>query len=146
MRNHMVQHKTTRRQFLKHSTTLAAAWCVAGHETTSQARSPIQKLNIGVIGCGGRGFADLQGCATENIVALCDVDEARAAQALAAYPKAKRYLDYRQMLEKQRDLDGVIVAVRVGKRIEWDAEYMKARRAPEVEAFVKRECRRGWTL
>ena len=106
----MLQHKTTRRRFLKHSTALAAAWCVAGHETTSQARSPNQKLNIGVIGCGGRGFADLQGCATENIVALCDVDEARAAQALAAYPKAKRYHDYRQMLEKQRDLDAVVVA------------------------------------
>lgn len=106
----MLQYKTTRRRFLKHSTALAAAWCVAEHETTSQAKSPNEKLNIGVIGCGGRGFANLQGCATENIVALCDVDEARAAQALAAYPKAKRYHDYRQMLEKQRDLDAVVVA------------------------------------
>lgn len=67
------------------------------------------RLNIGAIGVGGRGAGDLDGVATENIVALCDVDEDRLAAAAAKHPGAKRYTDYRQLLEQQ-DLDAVVVA------------------------------------
>jgi predicted dehydrogenase len=54
---------------------------------------------------------------TDNIVALCDCDESDAARAARArqgtleiYPKAARYKDFRVMLEKQKDIDAVIVA------------------------------------
>src|SRR5262249_11013832 len=47
---------------------------------------------------------------TENIVALCDVDDRRAAGAYKAHPKAARYADFRVMLEKQRDIDAVVVS------------------------------------
>ncbi len=47
------------------------------------------KLNVAAIGCGGQGGADLNDAArTENIVALCDVDESRAAQNLSRFEKA----------------------------------------------------------
>src|SRR5262245_30295796 len=58
------------------------------------------KLNVAAIGCGGQGAVDLNDAAkTENIVALCDVDEARAAFHFANFPKQPKYKDYRAMLD-----------------------------------------------
>jgi len=68
-----------------------------------------EKINIGVIGVGGRGASDLAAVATENIVALCDVDEQRLGKAAEKHPGAKSYHDYRRLLE-QKDLDAVVVA------------------------------------
>jgi predicted dehydrogenase len=60
------------------------------------------KLNIAAIGCGGQGGVILNDAArTENIVALCEVDEARAAQNLKRYEKAPKYKDFRVMLDKE---------------------------------------------
>ncbi len=71
-----------------------------------------EKLNIAAIGVGTRGPQILLGVApTENIVALCDVDEVRAARGFEAYPKANKYKDYRQMLEKEgKNIDAVMIA------------------------------------
>jgi predicted dehydrogenase len=71
---------------------------------------PSEKLNIAGIGVGGRGADNLDAVGSENIVALCDVDEARASATFKRYPKAKKYSDFRIMLEKQKDIDAVIVA------------------------------------
>ena len=68
------------------------------------------KLNIAAIGVGGMGAANLKACEAENIVALCDVDRAYAAKTFALYPKATVYTDYRAMLEKQKDIEAVIIA------------------------------------
>lgn len=68
-----------------------------------------ERLNIGVIGVGGRGAGDLAGVAGENIVALCDVDEGRLNGAAAQHAAAKKYLDYRELLE-QKELDAVVIA------------------------------------
>jgi predicted dehydrogenase len=72
--------------------------------------SPNDKLNLGAIGVGGMGGSNLSRCETENIVALCDVDTKFAAKTFAKYPKARQYRNYREMFDKQRDLDAVIVA------------------------------------
>lgn len=72
-------------------------------------KSPGEKLNIAGIGVGGKGRADMEGCSGENIVALCDVDWDRAAESFNKYPNAKRYKDFRVMLEKQKDIDAVVV-------------------------------------
>ena len=72
--------------------------------------SPNNKLNIAGIGIGGMGFSDLRSVATENIVALCDVDHNYAAQAFKKWPQAARYKDYRVMLGKQKDIDAVLIA------------------------------------
>lgn len=72
--------------------------------------SPNEKLNIGVIGSGGRGVDDIDGVKTENIVALCDVDDQRAAAMQKRFPQARTYQDFRVMLDKQKDIDAVVVA------------------------------------
>ena len=66
---------------------------------------------VAVIGCGGRGAVDLQGVSGEDIVALCDVDDNRAAKSFEANPKAKRFKDFRQMFDKMsNEIDAVVVA------------------------------------
>ena len=72
--------------------------------------APSDKLNIACIGAGGIGLRDLGLITDQNIVALCDVDWDYAAKAFKAYPDAKVYKDYRIMLEKQKDIDAVLVA------------------------------------
>lgn len=68
------------------------------------------KLNIGAIGVGGRGASVISGCASENIVALCDADLARAGGTIKKYPDAKVYRDYREMLEKEeKNIDAVLI-------------------------------------
>ena len=70
------------------------------------------KLNIAGIGIGSRGGADVGEVAGlgHNIVALCDVDENYAAKEFAKYPKAKRFTDYRVMLDKMgKEIDGVVI-------------------------------------
>jgi predicted dehydrogenase len=69
------------------------------------------KLNLAVIGCGGQGFENLGQVSAENIVALCDVDEPRAAEAFKKHPKAKRFRDYRKMFDAlHKQIDAVVVS------------------------------------
>ena len=72
-------------------------------------KAPNEKLNIAGIGIGGMGSANLAEMATENIVALCDIDHTYAAPIFERYPAAKRYTDFRDMLEKQSDIDAVMI-------------------------------------
>ena len=95
-----------RREFLLET---GVAGLSAPQLLTAAIRGANERLNIGVIGVGGRGAADLAGVSGENIVALCDVDSGRLASAAAKHPRAKTYADYRQLLD-QTDLDAVVVA------------------------------------
>jgi predicted dehydrogenase len=74
------------------------------------ARPPSDTLNIAGIGIGGQGAHDLAQFADHNIVALCDVDADYAGRTFERYPKAKRYADYRRMLQDQKDIDAVVIA------------------------------------
>jgi len=71
-----------------------------------------EKLNIAAIGLGTRGPTILRGAAvTENVVALCDVDDANAASAYKTYPKATTYKDFRKLFDKEgKNIDAVMVA------------------------------------
>jgi len=71
--------------------------------------SPNEKMNIAGIGVGGMGGANINECASENIIALCDVDPEYAAKTFAKYPNARIYTDYREMLDKEKELDGVVI-------------------------------------
>ncbi|MCH7684665.1 MAG: Gfo/Idh/MocA family oxidoreductase, partial [Gemmatimonadetes bacterium] len=74
-------------------------------------RAPSDSLNIACIGVGGRGQADLRGVSGENIYALCDVDSRALDAASNRHPSAKRYKDFRVMLEREGDnIDAVTVA------------------------------------
>jgi predicted dehydrogenase len=101
----------TRREFLRKTSAIAVgAWIGAAGTAWTEDRSAGEKLHIGIIGTAGRGAANLQAVAeTENIVALCDVDEDRLAQAAAQHPRAARFMDFRKLLE-QTQLDAVVVS------------------------------------
>jgi len=70
---------------------------------------PSDKLNIAGVGVGGMGKVYLENVDSENIVALCDVDDDYASKVYEIYPNAKRYQDFRIMLEKQKDIDAVVI-------------------------------------
>ncbi|HZU35880.1 MAG TPA: Gfo/Idh/MocA family oxidoreductase [Gemmataceae bacterium] len=104
-----MSQKFTRRQALGRLGLASVA--TLGLPAVLRARSPNAKLNIAVVGVGGRGAEDLQGVEGENIVALCDVDEERAADSFKAHPKAKRFRDYRKMLDVlHHQIDAVVVS------------------------------------
>lgn len=102
-------NRKSRRDFFKTTTALGAAWWVSGLNVQAASKSPNEKLNIAGIGVGGKGRTDLRNCEMENIVALCDVDDRRAAESYARYPKAELYTDFRTMLDRRKDIDAVIV-------------------------------------
>jgi predicted dehydrogenase len=99
----------SRRKFAT-TTAMAALSAAIAPKGVLGAQAPGHKLNIAAIGIGGMGASNLRACSGENIVALCDVDEAYSAKTRARYPKAAFYTDYRVMLEKEKDIDAVIVA------------------------------------
>ncbi len=74
-------------------------------------RSANERLNIAGIGVGGQGGSDINALSSENIVVLCDVDEERAAGTFKRFPNARKYKDFRRMLEKEhKNIDAVMVA------------------------------------
>jgi hypothetical protein len=75
-------------------------------------KSPSDKLNIAVIGAGSRASQIVpDAAASENIVALCDVNQERAARMYEMYPKAARHIDFRKMLDAEgQSIDAVIAA------------------------------------
>ena len=104
----------TRRAFVRRTArggAAAAAYFVAPHVLGGPGRTaPSDKINIAGIGVGGRGAACIQGVASENIVALADVDDERASETYQRFPKAKRYRDFRIMLDElDKQIDAVVV-------------------------------------
>tara|TARA_Y100001934_G_scaffold65552_1_gene81466 strand:+ start:2649 stop:4004 length:1356 start_codon:yes stop_codon:yes gene_type:complete len=102
-------HMESRRDFLTKSAFAGAA--IAGFPAIVHSKSPGSKLNIAVIGSGGRGGSNLRGVQnTENIVALCDVNARNLEYAANKFPKAKKYADFRKLYDKSKDIDAVIVS------------------------------------
>src|SRR5215204_1877302 len=79
----------------------AAGFGSAASLTRLGYKSPNEKLNIASIGAGGKASSDIDGCASENIVALCDVDEKQAAKKFKQYESVPKYKDFRKMLDKE---------------------------------------------
>ena len=105
----------TRRHFF-FGTLLAGAMPSGGFGSTASLRtlgykSPNEKLNIASIGAGGKASSDIDGCASENIVALCDVDDKQAAKKFDKYKDAHKYKDFRKMLDTEKNIDAVIVTI-----------------------------------
>ena len=106
----------SRRRFLATTAAVSAAAMIVPRHVLGGPNQipPSDRLHIAGIGVGGMGAADLDELALElqqNIVALCDVDERRAAPTFAKFPQARRYQDFRVMLEEMDDqIDAVVVA------------------------------------
>jgi len=99
----------TRRKFLKNSSLALGAMALAA-PAILRAKSPNDKLNIAVIGVGGRGAANLQGVSSENIVALCDVNQLHLDSAAQKFSNAKKYADYRRVFDDAKNFDAVVVS------------------------------------
>ena len=98
----------SRRNFLKSTATVAAGTLILPNLLSSCKNG---KLDIAVIGVGGRGEDNWNTILEDNIVALCDVDEQRATNGFVKFPKAKRYKDYRVMFDEMaHKIDAVIIS------------------------------------
>ncbi|HEU4386657.1 MAG TPA: Gfo/Idh/MocA family oxidoreductase [Blastocatellia bacterium] len=129
----MRQEKITRRKFVSGTTGAMLGAMIVPRHVIGGARyqAPSDTVNIAVVGCGGQGATDATELAAggQNIVALADVDFGFVDRAVArrtvgrdgqpsesgikllgAYKKARRYADFRKMLETQKDIDGVVIA------------------------------------
>lgn len=104
--------KMSRRTFIENTAMASAAFTVLpGHVISGLGhRAPSDKLNVGVVGIGGKGADLIKQLTEQNIVALCDVDWKYGAQVLNEHPNARKYKDFRKMLEKSKDIDAVVIA------------------------------------
>jgi predicted dehydrogenase len=113
----MIKNKSKtirRRDFIcTSSVTLAGLTIIPNHAVSGLGHiPPSDKLNVAGIGFGGKGASDIAPVSkTENIIALCDVDWSQPVEKVFnTYPGAKRYKDYRVMLDTQKEIDAVIIA------------------------------------
>jgi predicted dehydrogenase len=95
-----------RREFIRNAAVAGAGLLIAPKGIFG-ADAPSNKLNIALIGSWGRGAAHFDSIATENVVALCDINEEHLAFGAKRFPKAKTYADWRKMLE-QKDINAVV--------------------------------------
>ena len=102
----------SRRDFIGAAAAAAAFTIVPRHVLGGAGNTaPSKKLNIAGIGVGGQGGGDIGNVSSENIVALCDVDQERAGDTFNRFKNAKKYKDYRRMLDKEeKNIDAVVVA------------------------------------
>ena len=112
-----VSSGVSRRRFLAGATAAAGGFWIAGRgawaDEAKAAVDPEQKVRLGIIGVTGRAEGNLNeegnAIASQEIVAICDVDESNLAKAAKRFDKAARYADFRKLLER-KDLDGVVIS------------------------------------
>src|SRR5256885_10765562 len=114
MRNsNLSSQELTRRRFL-YSAAVIGGSSVFSTEVLARAKpkrlSPNEKLNIAIIGAGGRGAANTKEVSGENIVALCDVNEANLNKAAEKFPRARTHVDFRKLFDEANDIDAVVVS------------------------------------
>ncbi len=154
----MSDSEISRRRFVadvsKAGAGAAAFSIVPRHVLGRGYRAPSDTLNVACIGVGGMGFQDVRGMGSENIAILCDVDDRAAERAVAMWPKAKRYRDYRQMFEREASsIDAVTIstpdhshaaaammALKAGKHVY--CQKPLARTVGEVRALAAEAARR----
>lgn len=122
----MTENRLSRRNFIAAAAAASAALTLedasAGAEKKKKKKgeklikvkprtiSPNEKLNCAAIGAGGKGKSDIEACGNENVVALCDPDWDRAAEAFNLFPNAAKFKDYRVMLEEMPEIDAVTIS------------------------------------
>ena len=100
-----------RRHFLKGAAVVSASTVLPHFAIGSSSPSANSKLNVAVIGAGGRGRASINALVDENFVAFCDVDDVTAAGTYTDFPEVPRFKDFREMLDKKdKEIDAVVIA------------------------------------
>jgi predicted dehydrogenase len=133
--NNNDSRRSSRRTFLSATAATALSFTIVPRHVLGGVgyTAPSDRVNVAGIGAGGMGGGDISTISGlgANIVALCDVDEARAAGLFRAFPQARRHKDFRIMVEKEADhIDAVTVgtpdhihavaamaAIRAGKHV-----------------------------
>lgn len=104
----------SRRKFLSQAAMATAGFMIVPRHVLggSGFTAPSDRLNIASVGIGGMGRNNTRNLADlgENIYALCDVDEEYAADVFGSYPSAKKYTDFREMLDKEPEIDAIVVS------------------------------------
>ena len=100
--------RLTRRQFTK-ATAVGAAGVLAA-PAFLRGSNLNDKLNIAIIGAGGRGGSNTGNVSSENIVALCDVNERNLDAAGSKFPNARKVVDFRDVFDRPQDFDAVVVS------------------------------------
>ena len=107
-----MSRRLTRRRFFGSMSGAAAGYWVAGRADFAFSKSPNERLSIAGIGVGGKGKSDIdQAGKFADVIAICDIDDVRLDEKAQVFPKAKKYNDYRKLLDEMgRDLDAVVVS------------------------------------
>lgn len=105
----------SRRSFLKKSAIASSVFIVPRHVLGGKGYlAPSDQLVLAAIGAGGKGRSDIKNASVngrEKVAALCDVDFSGSAKSsIENFPKAKLYHDYREMLDKEKDIDAVTIS------------------------------------
>ncbi len=154
----------TRREFVAGTAKAAAAAAILPHRAAA-ALDPVRRpradrVKVAIIGAGGMGMSNAEELTGEDIVALCDVDfdyvdkalfnflrdretksqeeQEKLARLEAVYHAARRYTDYRELLAREKDLDGVVVATPDHLHAVIAAAFMKAHKHVYVQKPLTR--------
>ena len=109
------QSALSRREFIKNTALASSFFFVPRHVLGGLGyTAPSDQLNLAAIGAGGKGASDIRNASVngrERVAALCDVDFSGSAKtSVEKFPKAKLYADYREMLDKEKDIDAVTIS------------------------------------
>ena len=100
--------RLSRRRFVKSAIGAASlAWTAPA---VVRGQNLNEKLNIAIIGSGGRGGGNMRSVESENIVALCDVNEYNLNAAAKRHPRARRVVDFRDLFDHPNEFDAVVVS------------------------------------
>ncbi len=109
-----MKFRMSRRGFLSNSALAGAGLLILDNSKSAHSYQANEKLDIALIGVGGRGrwFVGTMPKLDTNVVAMCDVNERKASLSFDEIPEAKKYFDYRKMLDQMdRQIDAVVIAV-----------------------------------
>ena len=103
--------RSSRRGFLRQAAGGGAGLVLLGDALSARSYAANAKVNVALIGVGGRGtwFVNTMP-KLSNVVALCDVNEKKATVAHRKYPDTPKFHDFRVMIDKQKDIEAVVVA------------------------------------
>lgn len=104
--------KNTRRSFIKNSALAASGIAIVPRHVLGGTGyiAPSDRLNMAYVAVGGRGRSHVKGTSSQNMIAFCDVDDRQAAEMYTMFPDVTRYKDFRVMLEKEKDIEAVMIA------------------------------------
>src|SRR5512145_1325596 len=139
-------NKLTRRRFVRNSMSMMGGLILLPSRSV-RCYAANDKVNVALVGLSGRGgwFVDTMPNMS-NVVAVCDVNDRRAEGAYKQIPNARRFRDYRKMLDEMKEIDAVVAAVPDHTHAVISAAAMRAGKHILCEKPLTRDLREARTL